>query len=183
MTPNYSRNGRVYVRAETETLASLDLNWIFSLTHVWTVHKRTSKAKLLRIGGNRAKLKLECGVVQGVIRIRGQGLAARLDIGTVPILSKFRGHMALLTGVHDSFSSSAHVSSSTIIPFQCTVPTTVVATTTDKTLPDPSNPPTSLVVAIQVAPTTRMHSCCSGSTQLIRIGLGRLAWPSFKLHW
>lgn len=37
----------------TETLASLDLNWMidFSLTHVWTVHKGSSRLGYCELGG------------------------------------------------------------------------------------------------------------------------------------
>src|SRR5258708_36653993 len=89
--------------------------------------------------------------------------------------------MALIR-VHDS---ALYLSFSTVIQFRCmvlTVPTTAVATTTHRALLGPINPPTSLVIAIQVALTTQTPSSCNGSTQWILIGLARSAWLGFKLH-
>src|SRR5258708_23147545 len=89
--------------------------------------------------------------------------------------------MALIR-VHDS---ALYLSFSTVIQFRCmvlTVPTTAVATTTHRALLGPINPPTSLVIAIQVALTTQTHSSFSGSTQWILIGLARSAWLGFKPH-
>ena len=51
MTPVSSRNGRVCVRAETETLGIPRFELDLSLTHVWTVHKGTSRLSYCELGG------------------------------------------------------------------------------------------------------------------------------------